>query len=227
MRYIACLSLLLVASGCAYNRQYFRPTERVRGQTMQGYGESFYELIGPSGRFGEAKVWSAGAYRKGDDSVVEVTLELHNTSGKSVDVSAKDLRLDPVRGPKGELRNVPAAETGTFTLGPEARSSLKVHFVLPPEWSPAHVTSFGFVWKVKNAGQSYAQSTPFREEVPYYYGPPGPIYYNPAYPCSPYDVSCVGFYGDWPYGPYAPYGYGGSRVIITAPPVERRRVEVR
>lgn len=223
MRYIACLSLFLVASGCAYNRQYFRPTERVRGQTMQGYHESFYELIGPNGRFGEAKIWSAGAYRKGDDSVIEVTLELHNTSAKPIEVSAQDLRLDPVRGSNGVLRDVPPGETGTFRVGPEARASVRVHFILPRDWLPGHVRGFGFAWKVRNVDQSYAQVTPFREEVYYYAPPPGYIYYNRVYPCSPYDVSCVGFYGDWPYGPY---GFG-SRVIVPAPaPVERRRVEV-
>jgi hypothetical protein len=224
MRYIACLSLLLVASGCAYNRQYFRPTERVRGQTMQGYHESFYELVGPGGRFGEAKIWSAGAYRNGDDSVIEVTLEVHNTSGKPIDISAQDLRLDPVRGSNGELRDVPAAETGTFTVGPEARASVRVHFLLPRGWLPGQVQRFGFEWKVKNVDQSYAQATPFREVVPAYYGPPpGYLYYNSVYPCSPYDVSCVGFYGSWPYGPP---GYGGGVYVPVPPPVERRRVVV-
>lgn len=220
------LLLLIAASGCAYNRQYFRPTERVRGQTVQGYQESFYDLIGSRGRFGEAKVWSVGAYRHGDDSVVDVTLELHNTSGKPIEVSARDLRLDPVRGSKGELRQLAPAETGTFRVGPESRASLRVHFALPDAWLPGHVRSFNFVWKVKNVEQSYAQATPFREEESYYLAlPPGYLHYSAVYPCSPYDVHCVGFYSDWP---YSGYGYGGPPVIIERPaPVERRRVEVR
>lgn len=229
MRSIVCLGLLLltVASGCAYNRQYFRPTERVRGQTAQGYPESFYELIGSQGRFGEAKVWTVGSYRKGDRSVIEVALELHNTSGKPVEVSAADLRLEPVRGWKRDLQQLPAAETGTYSVGAESRASLHVHFVLPAGWLPGHVRSFGFVWKVKNVEQSYAQATPFREEEPYYPAASGYPYYSPVYPCSPYDVHCVGFYGDWPYGGRYGYPYAPPVIIEQSPPVERRRVEVR
>jgi hypothetical protein len=220
------LALLIAASSCVYNRQYFRPTERVRGQTVQGYQESFYDLLGSHGRFGEAKVWTIGAYRHGDDSVVEVTLELNNTSGKPIEVSAEHLRLDPVRGSKGELRQLPPAETGTFRVGPESHASLRVHFVLPEGWLPGHVRSFGFVWKVKNVEQSYSQVTPFREDEPYYPAlPPGYIHFSSGYPCSPYDLNCTGFYSDWPYGGY---GYGGPPVIIVQPePVERRRIEVR
>lgn len=224
---MVCLGLLLlsVASGCAYNRQYFRPTERVRGQTMQGYPESIYDLVGAKGRFGEAKIWSVGSYRKGDDSVIEVTLELHNTSGKPIEIASTDLMLDPVTGSKGELHKVPAAETGTFSIGPESRATVRVHFVLPNGWKPGHVRSFGFVWKVKGEEQSYAQATPFREQDPYY--GPSPAYYygyGAPYPCNPYDLHC--FYGPGPYWGAGYYGgYSGS-VIIERAPVERRRVNV-
>jgi hypothetical protein len=229
MRHVACIGLLLltVASGCAYNRQYFRPTERVRGQTMQGYAESFYGLVGSKGRFGEAKVWTSGAYRKADRTVIEVVLELHNTSGQTIEVSADDLRLDPVVGSNGELRQVPPAETGTFSSGPESHATVHVHFLLPDGWSPGHVRKFGFQWKVKNGDQTYAQATPFREEEPYYPATPGYLYYDPVYACSPYDMHCVGFYGGWPYygGSYG-YGFGATGVIV-APPIERRHIDVR
>jgi hypothetical protein len=228
MRCLLATLLIVVTSGCAYNRQYFRPTERVRGQTLQGYQEAFYDLVGPNGAFGEAKVWSVGAYRRGDDSVVEVTLELHNTSARPIEVSAKDLLLDPVRSAKGLLRELPPAETGVFRVEPEARAMLRVHFVLPKGVLPGHVRSFGFAWRVKNVDQSYAQATPFREEVGYYGPPPsGSLYYNSVYPCSPYDLNCVGFYGDWPYYNGVGVGYYGSPVIIDRTPEPRRRVDVR
>lgn len=222
MRLALSLALIVATSGCAYSRQYFRPTERVRGQTVQGYQEAFYDLVGPRGAFGEAKVWSPGAYRRGDDSVVEVTLELHNTSAEELAVAAQDLRLDPVRGSHGVLRNLAPAETGVFRVPPEARASVQVHFLLPDGIMPGHVHSFGFAWRVTNAEQTYTQATPFREEVAYYAPPGYPIYYSPVYPCSPYDIHCVGFYEGWPY----PAPVYGPPVIIERGE-ERRRVEVK
>jgi len=47
MRFLLCFSMFVALGGCAHNRQYFRPTKRVRGQTLQGYHEAFYELVGP------------------------------------------------------------------------------------------------------------------------------------------------------------------------------------
>lgn len=224
MRLALGLALIIAASGCAYNRQYFRPTERVRGQTVQGYQEAFYNLVGPRGAFGEAKVWSPGAYRHKDDSVIEVTLELHNTSGQQLAVAAQDLRLDPVRGQKGVLRNLTPAESGVFRVQSQARASVQVHFILPAGWKPGHVQSFGFAWRVTNADQAYAQATPFREEAAYYpTPPPGYPYYSPVYPCSPYDVHCVGFYDGWPY----PGTVYGPPLIIEQQREERRRVEVK
>jgi hypothetical protein len=87
---------------------------------------------------------------------------------------------------------------------------------------PGEVSSFGFAWRVKSAEQSYAQATPFREEAAFYPPPDRRyIYYSPVYPCSPYDLNCVGFYDDWPYGRYRPPS-GPSE----PPREERRRVEV-
>jgi hypothetical protein len=220
MRAILVILLLIVGSGCAYNRQYFRPTERVRGQTMQGYHAAFYELVGHRGRFGEAKIWSVGAYRKGEHSVIDVTLDVHNTSDQPIVITAKELLLDPVRTRSDTLQKVPAAETGAFKVGPEQRASLRAHFLLPDGVRPGEVRSFGFRWRVKNGDQSYAQLTPFREEVAYaqpierdYY------YYHSVYPCSPYDLNCVGFYDDWP--------YQRPLVVPMHEQQPRRRVDVR
>ena len=200
MRFIVGLAVAIVLGGCAHNRQYFRPTERVRGQTVQGYHEAFYELVGAQGRFGEAKVWSLGAYRRAGESVVEVTLDVHNTSAQPIEVSAKDLMLDPVRTRSRTLRQLAPAETGVFKVQPEQRASVVAHFLLPDGILPGEVMSFGFGWRVKNVAQTYAQATPFREESAFYPPPSsGYIYYSPVYACSPYDVHCVGFYDDWRY----------------------------
>ncbi|HKU45177.1 MAG TPA: hypothetical protein VJR89_43755 [Polyangiales bacterium] len=223
MRSTLWLLVAIAFSGCAHERNYFRPTERVRGQTLQGYHEAFYDLVGPQGRFGEAKVWSVGSYRSGEDSVIEVGLSLHNTSGKPIELSARELELDPVRISGKTVRHLRPAETGVFRVQPEKQADVKVHFLLPGSVYPGAVTSFGLRWRVRNGDQSYAQSTPFLEESAFYPNDRSYIYYSTAWPCSPYDVHCVGFY--YPYGPY-PYGYGPPPPP-PPPHIERRRVEVR
>lgn len=222
MRSLLWFSVLVVLGGCAHNRQYFRPTERVRGQTLQGYHEAFYDLVGPQGGFGEAKVWTVGAYRRGDDSVLEVTLEIHNTSAHPIEISAKDLSLSPVRTSHEVFKQIAPAESGVFKVKPESHAGLKVHFILPAGVRPGEVSSFRFAWKVRGPEQSYAQMTPFREESAFYPPPDRAyLYYSAVYPCSPYDVHCIGFYGAWPYGGYPP-GYP----YPPPPHEERRRVVV-
>ena len=106
------LALLLVATaaGCADSRQYFRPTEHVYGQTMRGDGEAIYSLVGPFGPFGEAKVWSRGAFREDGATLLYATIDLHNTSGVPIIIDPQRVRLDPVRvGPK-LLHNFPPLE---------------------------------------------------------------------------------------------------------------------
>lgn len=202
MRYlVVSFSMLVVLGGCAQNRQYFRPTERVRGQTVSGYHEAFYDLVGPRGGFGEAKIWTVGAYRQGDNGVVEVTLDVHNTSGQPISISAKDLQLASVRTWKISIKAIPAAETGVFQVKPESHASVKVHFVLPPGMSPGEVSSFGFVWKVQNVDQTYTQATPFREEAAFYSS--SSLYYSSMHPCFPHDLYCYGYWDAWPYTYYA------------------------
>jgi hypothetical protein len=222
MRLLLWFSMFVVLGGCAHNRQYFRPTERVRGQTLSGYHEAFYDLVGPQGRFGEAKVWSIGAYRRGDASVLEVSLEVHNTSAQPIEISAKDLRLSPVRTSSQVFQQVAPAETGVFQVKPQSHAGVKVHFILPAGVLPGEVSSFRFAWKVGSAAQSYAQATPFREEAAFYPPPiyQGYIYYSPFYYCSPYDPYCLGHYD---YGPYWRYPSHGG---FYPPQQERRRVVV-
>lgn len=223
MRFLPWLMVALAFGGCAADRQYFRPTERIRGQTVEGYHEAFYDLAGATGRFGEAKVWSRGGYRSGDDSVIEVGLTLHNTSGQEVQLSAKDLELDPVHVSGQSLRHVKPAETGLFRVAAEKQADVKVHFLLPQSVHPGSVTSFRFLWKVRNGGQSYVQTTAFLEEAAYY-PPDRYLYYSAAWPCSPYSVSCVGFYYGYPYGPW-PYPYGYPPPPPPPPAIPRHRVQ--
>jgi hypothetical protein len=208
---------MVLASGCAENRQYFRPTERVYGRTIQGHGEAIYELVGAFGPFGEAKVWSPGAFREEDSTVLHVNVDLHNTSGVPIEVDPQQLRADPVRVGSELLRDVPPLEKQRLTVAPGAFGRIKLRYLLPPQYRPGHLSGFGLRWQVKNGPQSYAQVTPFIEEGRYgggygygHYRGPGYGYgYGVGYGfCSPYDPLCY---------PRGYYGYGGVGYGIGGP----------
>ena len=213
----------LVLAGCAASRQYFEPTERVRGATLQGYPESIYELTGPQGHFGEAKVWSRGSYRGEGGTVVHVSIEIHNTSGQNVELKSQDVRLDPVHTEDGVLTDLAPAETQTYNVPAATIREVRLHFVLPPGTTPGEVNAFRVRWHVTNGAQAYSQLTPFVQEDRRYGYAYGPMYgqvYGYAYYCNAFDPFCFypgpyyhgGYYGRV-YGPGIG-GMGPSRVVV-------------
>lgn len=189
---------VLALCGCAASRQYFEPSERVQGQTVQGYKVAIYALTGPAGVFGEAKVWSHGAYKTGDgSSVVHVGLEIHNTGKTPIELRPSELRLDVMDDERGPLRGLAPEDGGARVFAPGTIGDASFLFELPGGLAPSDLVALRLHWQVHAGEQHYAQRTPFIEEhepQPY-----AGAYYS-GYPC-------------WPYGPYdcmymRPYGYG-------------------
>jgi len=215
--------------GCADTRQYFRPTEHVTGETSRGEPEAIYNLVGALGPFGEAKVWSRGAFRKEGDTLLFATIELHNTSGAPIIVDPQRIRLDPVRAGKHLLRDIPPIQTEAMQVKPGAFGRVQLHFLLPPHILPGQVSAFGLRWEVANGQQTYSQRTPFLEVQPYYAYPnrfsgyPYPYYYyGPGGYCGYADPFCrwgygggYGYYGAWPARPF-----GADHPIDARPPRE-------
>jgi hypothetical protein len=185
--------------GCAESRQYFRPTEHVYGETTRGEPEAIYDMVGPFGPFGEAKVWSRGAFRDGNDTVVFATIDLHNTSGVPILVNPQRIRLDPVRIGPELLHGLTPTQTQVLSVAPGAFGSIKLRFLLPESVVPGQVSSFGLRWEVKNGPQTYAQRTPFLETRG------GNAY--AGYPPAGYGYGYGGYgYGGLGYGGYGYYG---------------------
>jgi len=206
--------------GCAETRQYFRPTEHVYGETIRGEQEAIYNMVGPFGAFGEAKVWSRGAFREQGKTVLHATIDLHNTSGVPIIIDPQRIRLDPLRAGRELLKDVSPVERQTLSVAPGAFGSVRLRFELPGHIVPGQVSSFGLRWEVSNGPQKYAQRTPFLEERGGYgyAGYPPPAYgwgYGYGYGCSWADPWC------------RPYGYGGmgigvGRPVFSAPPAPSR-----
>ena len=191
----------LWASGCAARTQYFEPTERVEGRTIEGFEAAFYDLAGPSGDFGSAKLWSTGAREAKVDgfprTVIEVHYQIQNRGTYPVTVDARRLALRTVETRSGRFEDVPAAGvSGTQTIAPGTVGEGYAIFALPAAVEPSEVAAFNVRWSVEGGPQRYSDLTPFTQV-------PSGVWYTPSY----------GYYDPfWGYGPYSGgfYGYGAG-----------------
>jgi hypothetical protein len=183
--------------GCAASRQYFEPAERVQGQTVQGDKVAIYPLAAGGSHFGEAKVWSHGAYETEDErSVVHVAIEIHNTGNAPIELRPSELRLDVMDEENGPLRGLQVQDGGARVFAPGTIDDTSFLFELPGGITPRDVVALRLHWRVHAGAQRYAQRTPFVEERERQAYAPATAY--GGYPC-------------WPYGPYDcmymyPYG---------------------
>jgi hypothetical protein len=193
--------LALGLAGCGAARQYFEPTERVSGQTENGYSQALYPLSGPRGPFGEATLWSRGAYRvdsgnapalrggattDDDRTVVQIAFSLHNTSDAPIELRGDELRIGTMRTDDALLSELAPADPSVLSVPPQAIGEAQFHFVLPPDTQPREVRAFRLRWSVHAKDGVYRQRTVFMELHPREDYPPP---YAAGYPC-------------WPYGPY-------------------------
>jgi hypothetical protein len=204
---LALIAVLL--AGCAANRQYFQPTERQHGETVRGYPEAIYTLVGSQGQFGEAKLWSNGAYVSGGESVIHVAIEVHNTSAHPIELRAADVELESVATEVGTAAHLRPRQAKNRVFRPGSIVETGFEFTLPGDVAPGDVQSFLLRWRAHSAGQSYGQRTPFavhRRARVY-----GPGYGYPYWGCDPFYGWC------YPYGPYyGPY-YGYPTVVVPRP----------
>lgn len=214
------LLLALLGVGCAAPRQYFRPAERHHGHTLQGYPEALYTLVGAKGQFGEAKLWSRGSYYgRNGETLIQVAVELHNTSGDPLTLHAADVRLESVDTELGPINELPARAARDRTVPAGALGQSGFEFELPARLAPGEIGGFVLRWKVEGGGQSYSQRTPFVVEYRrrYYASPYGygyPYYYS----CEPLDPLCPYRFGYPYYGPPVPSPYYYPPTVVAPPP---------
>jgi hypothetical protein len=193
---------VLAVAGCGASRKYFEPTERVTGQTENGYVQALYPLAGPRGPFGEALLWSRGAYRgEGGSTVVQIGFSLHNTSDAPIVLRGDELRIGTMRTDDVLLSDLSAADAADLVVPPQSLRETQYHFVLPPAIEPGDVQAFRLRWAVVGKDAEYRQRTVFLE---LHSGDPHPPSYAGGYPCWPYGpYDC--FYGPPYWGPHPPH----------------------
>jgi hypothetical protein len=217
-RFVPCLAVIVAAAGCASSRQYYQPTEAAGGTTMEGYQVASYDLTGPQGALGEAKLYSPGAQYgespTGKQTVIDVAVEVENTGSVPASIDGRDIILESVQLKKGMLKDVrPTDTSGDRTIPPDQVGTLHAYYVLPEGISPGDVKAFRVRWSVRADGLRYTEFTPFAQTPEYAYAyVPSFGYYYPFLPPS--------------YSFYDPFYYpGGYALDVVEPP--SRRIEIR
>lgn len=198
------LACLLPA--CA-GTQHFDAAERATGLSPQGYGASEYDLWGPRGNTGQARVWASGAYEANVDgremTVIEVVLELENNGSEPMVLS--DLRLDSADADGVRLTDLaPVRIEGPDAIAPGDEERVRAYFAIPARYDPDDIADFRVRWGVRQGERTYAQRTPFLQAPDYYYDP----FYGPLY--DPFLTP--GAYGI--VRPYAFYGPPAARIPV-------------
>jgi hypothetical protein len=202
---------------CAAERQSFKPTEKVGGETVEGFKEAFYDLGSDSKRVGEVKVWSRGAYldkRAGMDvTVIHLGFTIENKGDTPIEFNVDDVELESVQTKVGNYEHVAVMDhMGPTAVAPKSSETIELTFALPKKVTPDEILAFRTRWTTKAEGAEYTEFTPFvqQQQQRYAYVPVYGYYY-PYYPF------------DYPY--YGPFYYPRARVIIVRP--YPRRVIVR
>jgi hypothetical protein len=199
--------------GCASTSQHeaFTPLEHAKGTTFEGYTEAIYELSGMAGRFGEAKLWSRGAYTNPEapGTHIHLGMDFENSGDLPITVQPNQIRLESVQTSDGVLRDLAvSAPSHTATIAPRSTGRVELVFSLPSSVRPDEVQAFRAAWSVRANGQEFAEFTPFARSKPTTYYVPVHAYYYPYYPDY------------YPY--YDPFWGPRMRVVIVKRPYPRR-----
>lgn len=178
---IAVIALASLLTACA-GTQRFDAVERATGLSPQGYGASEYDLWGPSGNIGQARVWATGAYEASVDgremTVIEVVIELENNGNEPMIVS--DLRLDSADADGIRFTDLaPVRVEGPGIVVPGDEERVRVFFAIPARYDPDDIADFRVKWALRQGERMYAQRTPFLQAPDYIYDPFYGPYYDP------------------------------------------------
>jgi hypothetical protein len=193
-------ALLILTGGCG-ERARFQPTENVTAVSPSGQPAASYELRADESDDSKitVNVWSEGAKRDDDRTVVDLSIEVRNTGTELVELDRNALSLEVfnARGtplPAGRLDRI-QAEKGTLAVGPGTASTTQLRFDLPVPVPPSEVGALRLRWGVvRPDGERYVQFTEFRRQ-PERVAVASHVHHDPIF----------GFYDPFFYGP--PYGY--------------------
>jgi hypothetical protein len=210
----SALAVLLAACTSATTRETVRPTENVVTEE-QGELAAAYQLGSDVEQFGEAKVWSMGAYEAKvggqERTVIRVGFEIDNTSNEAISFNPTNTKIATLKVDGGEISDLPVAKTqGRYLIHPRSTGRIDAYFVLPEGVQPQNVDSFTLFWSVAAGGAAYSEFTPFEEDTDYGYYADRPFY-------GPYPYAYDPFYDPLYYDPW--YWHYHYPVVVQQPGV--------
>ncbi len=168
------LVLCTAFSACGPSRYYFRPAEKLRAESLDGFPAAEYEVSVGAERWGEVRIWSEGAELRShggpERTVVIVGFEIENNSEAPLQLDLTETRLRVIRAGESEVVDCQADPLpAEVRAGPHTVHGTRLEFWLPENVRPVDLKAFRVRWVVRGPGQQrYQQHTAFLRAQPVY-----------------------------------------------------------
>jgi len=215
---VTTAALVLLAGAC-HQRAQFQPTENLNAVSPSGQPAASYELRADQTSDPKitVNVWSDGASRHDDRTIVRLAVEVRNTGDEPVELDRDALALEAFNAhgtplPSGQLASITPqkgapcpvrsgdgareGDCGPNVIPARGANTFKLRFELGVPVAADQLGALRFRWGVLRAdGERYVQFTDFRRQPEYVASAADAYYYDPI----------IGFYDPFFYGP--PYGF--------------------
>lgn len=183
--------LVVLASASCGGPQLFDAAGHATGISPQGLAAAEYDLWGPNGNTGEARVWSTGAYEGSVDgrpaTIIDVVIDLENVGEAPMALTDIHLESADVHGMR--VSDIPPTRVdGDTTVPPGGEARVHAYFAVSKHIDPDDLRGFRVGWRVQQGDRMYTQRTPFMQAPRYALGayPVAPVIYpEPAQPGFP------------------------------------------
>ena len=190
---LAMPAILLVATSCGTSRQFFAPTENPIAESASGHTAAEYSPEHQDQKWGEVRVWSAGAETRteGEESktLLHVGIEIENLTDQAIELDLERTRIEALQAGERTIDSLePQLLESESGAAPHGVGEVELQVEVPGGLDATDIDSFRLHWwLVGPDGAEYEQLTPFRRKR------------RPAY--NPWR------FGGWPWG-YGRFGRG-------------------
>lgn len=193
-RVVPCALLAAVVAACAPSTERLEPKPPY-AETPGGERALSVSLIPEDARWGEAQLWSRGAFTLKRDGtslpIVHVGVRIVNTTADELSADLRDARIRVTDDNGDVVDGIAPLDAPILRVPPRGRSSAELNFPLPDTMSPGRVDSFELALPTRRGGDTLTTQVGFREREPKVVYARDPFWSFPR----------------WRYYPYGPLGW--------------------